>query len=141
VSLNQRQISAIELMSTGKTNKSVAEIVGVKEATICNWKKLSEFTDALAEAELRYKSRIHEAAIDDIQQTTDKHGKELAAKAAKLSALIDKWIESRDPESMKDGDAIRMMSTYIEYIDKSLALRNDSWGIAQMMQQYLEEKE
>lgn len=50
--LNSKQRKCIELMITGdRTQKEIAEILHVSEATICNWKKnedfMSEYTSSL----------------------------------------------------------------------------------------------
>ncbi len=43
--LNSKQKKCVELMTAGdRTQKEIAEILHVTEATICNWKKNEEFT-------------------------------------------------------------------------------------------------
>ena len=67
--LTPEQLNAIDLLILGKTDREVAEIVGVRRETITKWHKNPFFSAELSlrreelwiDAKLRLKSLVHEA--------------------------------------------------------------------------------
>lgn len=100
--LNSKQKKCIELMVTGdKSQKEIAGILNVSEATICNWKKNDEFTN-------EYTSSLKNSMKDVAAKAFNTEVKLLKARSEMVRLMAAKDILDR--AGFKPDDNINISS-------------------------------
>lgn len=110
--LNEKQINAISLLASGKTNEEVAKILNLNTNTIYRWKKTHTFKMALRDQQnLIFNNitlKLSEMGTDAVKVVYDimnnASSENLRLKASMF--VIDKIIQVEDNETIKRIDEI-----------------------------------
>lgn len=70
--LDDRQLKAIELLATGETVSSTADLVGVNRKTIAEWKKQDKFKAELDRQTTELKFNVEKKILSQINPLLDK---------------------------------------------------------------------
>jgi hypothetical protein len=106
--LTPEQLNAIDLLILGKTDREVAEIVGVRRETVTKWHKNPFFSVELSirreklwvDAKLRLKSLAHEAVnvlTNGLQSSDEKTAITAAVHILKTVGLYGDWQQGSGP--------------------------------------------
>jgi hypothetical protein len=144
--LTPEQLNAIDLLILGKTDREVAEIVGVRRETVTKWHKNPFFSVELSirreelwvDAKLRLKSLAHEAVnvlTTGLQSSDEKIAITAAVHILKTVGLYGDWQQGSSPTTPEE--AVWRQATE-RRTQNYTALRPDSfceWSVKNKMEE------
>jgi hypothetical protein len=148
--LTPEQLNAIDLLILGKTDREVAEIVGVRRETITKWHKNPFFSVELSirreelwvDAKLRLKSLAHEAVnvlTNGLHSSDEKVAITAAVHILKTVGLYGDWQQGSGPTTPEE--AVWRQATE-RRTQNYTALRPDSfseWSVKNKMEDLAQE--
>jgi uncharacterized protein YjcR len=140
VSLSQKQLECVGFMSSGVSQRKIAETLNITPKTIQRWQKLPEFSQALRAAEIgQERSQEIAKVAAEVVQENKTHRDHLRDKELKILDKIQENLEvllSNDPGNLRAIDRLIRVS---ETRSKLLGLNVRTYAVMDAMELLLQE--